>query len=118
MALTTFRTDGRAVTTPVWFVVDGAELLLWTGAGTGKLRRLRRTPCCTVAPCTTAGRITGPALEGVARELAGSEGRRVQRLLRRKYPVQKRALDAWGWVRRRGRLAPAAGSAYVAVMLH
>jgi PPOX class probable F420-dependent enzyme len=117
MAFTTFRPDGTPVTTPVWFVSDGGELLLWTGAGTAKLRRLRRVPRCTVAPCTMSGRVTGRALEGIARELPGEQGTRVQQLLRRKYPIQKRALELYGWLRRFGRPAVPGGDAYIAVTL-
>ncbi|HVA92179.1 MAG TPA: PPOX class F420-dependent oxidoreductase, partial [Chloroflexota bacterium] len=32
LSLITFRRDGRAVATPVWFVLDGTRLLVWTGA--------------------------------------------------------------------------------------
>jgi PPOX class probable F420-dependent enzyme len=103
MALTTFRRDGRAVTTPVWFVTRAGEVCVWTDAGSGKVKRLRRDPRCAVAPCTARGRLTGVAVEGRARFLSPDDGGQVQALLRAKYPIQKRALDIYTRLRRRGR---------------
>lgn len=96
LLLTTYRRDGTPVASPVWFVTDDHEIRLWTGADTGKARRLRRDPHCTIAPCTFSGRATGEALPGEARALPAADGARVQALLRAKYPVQKRALDLYG----------------------
>ncbi|MGH3422005.1 MAG: PPOX class F420-dependent oxidoreductase [Streptosporangiaceae bacterium] len=115
MALTTFRADGSSVTTPVWFVADGPELRLWTGARTAKVKRVRNDPRCILAPCTMSGRVTGPTLNGRARELPIEEGARVQQLLRAKYPIQKRALDVYAWLRRRGHPSPPGLDAYLAV---
>ena len=115
MALTTFRRDGSAVTTPVWFVTWAGELWLWTDAGSGKVKRLRRDPRCTVAPCTPRGRITGVTLAGQARFLSQDDGAHVQVLLRAKYPVQKRALDIYTRLRRRGRPAPPEASVYLGI---
>ena len=41
--LATTRADGRAHVAPVWFVVDGDDVLFNTGADTVKGRNLRRT---------------------------------------------------------------------------
>jgi uncharacterized protein len=117
MALTTFRGDGSAVTTPVWFVTHAGMLWLWTEAGSGKVRRLRRNPRCGVAPCTTFGRLTGAALEGRAQFHSGGDGARVQSLLRAKYPLQKRALGTYTRLRYRARLGSWEASAYIAISL-
>jgi PPOX class probable F420-dependent enzyme len=42
--LATARADGRPHVAPVWFVVDGEDLLFNTGAGTLKGTALRRDP--------------------------------------------------------------------------
>jgi len=48
--LTTYRKDGTEASTPVWVVSDdGRRLLVWTGAGTWKVRRIRRDPRVRVA---------------------------------------------------------------------
>jgi PPOX class probable F420-dependent enzyme len=41
--LATTRTDGRPHVAPVWFVMDGDDVLFMTGADTVKGRNLRRT---------------------------------------------------------------------------
>ncbi len=42
--LATTRKDGRPHVVPVWFVLDGDDLVFTTGAGTVKARSLRRDP--------------------------------------------------------------------------
>lgn len=42
--LATTRADGRPHVAPVWFVVDGADLVFMTGAATVKGKSLRRDP--------------------------------------------------------------------------
>ena len=100
--LTTFRRDGTPVPTPVWVVADRAELggrendlLVTTGTGTGKAKRLRHTPRVLLAPCDARGRVAAGTeeVEAVAEVLtdpAAHERTRV--LLVRKYPVGGRAL--------------------------
>jgi uncharacterized protein len=103
VSLTTFRRSGEPVPTPVWFVPqpDGT-LLVFTGATSGKVKRLRREPRCTVAPCDARGRVHGDALpaEGVVLEAEADEVR--QRLVRR-YGWQARAFLGLARLRRRGR---------------
>ena len=66
LALTTFRKDGRAVSTPVWFAHDGDRLVVVTGtrrrgrrSGSGTARRV------LVAPCDMRGRPKGEAVEAI-----------------------------------------------------
>ncbi|MGV9859988.1 PPOX class F420-dependent oxidoreductase [Gordonia sp. NPDC003425] len=40
--------DGRPLVAPVWFVVEGSELVFNTGAGTAKGRALHRDPRATL----------------------------------------------------------------------
>ncbi len=42
--LATTMADGRPHVAPVWFIVDGSDLVFLTGAGTVKGRSLRRDP--------------------------------------------------------------------------
>src|SRR5215831_12377197 len=83
VSLTTFRRDGSPVSTPVWVVSDdGRRLLVWTGAGTWKVRRLRRDARALVAACNVRGVERGPRLHAVAREIPDPG---IDELLRRKY---------------------------------
>jgi len=57
MLLTTFRKSGAGVATPVWTVpVSDGRVGMWTGAGTGKYKRLRNNPHVTIQACTARGK--------------------------------------------------------------
>jgi len=88
ISLTTFRRDGSAVSTPVWVVSDdGRRLLVWTGAGTWKVKRIR--PRVLVAASSFRGRERGPRIEGRAQIVDVD----VKTLIRRKYGWQMRLLE-------------------------
>ena len=55
----TFHKNGRGITTPVWFVQDGETLHVWTHAGSGKAKRIRRDGAVRVAPSTGFGEPLG-----------------------------------------------------------
>lgn len=93
LSLTTYRRDGSPVSTPVWFVIDGSRLLVWTSAASWKAKRLRRDPRVRVAACDFRGNVHSAAWDATARFLTESEGPRVQRLLLKKYPLARRLLS-------------------------
>lgn len=115
MLLTTYRVDGTPVASPVWFVTYHGEVRLWTDTGTGKVKRLRRDAHCTIAPCTFSGRVMGEPFSAEARILAPDDGPRIQGMLWAKYPLQKRALEVYTRLRRRGHAATPGASTYLAV---
>lgn len=92
-SLTTFRKDGRAVATPVWFATDNDRILVVTGAESGKVKRIRRNPHVTVAPCDRTGKVTGDAFDAAAHLLPDSAGKRVDILLNKKYGMAKRLIS-------------------------
>jgi|HubBroStandDraft_2_1064218.scaffolds.fasta_scaffold65588_2 hypothetical protein len=49
LVLTTFTKDGRPKPTPIWGVPDGDKLLVITGDGSWKVKRIRNTPRVTIA---------------------------------------------------------------------
>lgn len=70
--LVTFRKDGSAVPTPVWFaLLDDRRLV----TRTAKVRRIRRDPRARVFPCDPRGKPLGPGVEATARILAAEEER-------------------------------------------
>jgi uncharacterized protein len=77
--LTTCRRDGRAVATPVGYGIDGSTLYVMTDARTGKVKRLRHTPTVSLAASTLRGAVKGPAVNGVATQLAADEAARGRR---------------------------------------
>jgi uncharacterized protein len=91
ISLTTFRRDGSGASTPVWVVTDdGERLLVWTGAKSWKVRRVRHDPRVLVAPSSFRGRERGARVEATARVV---DEPAVGELLRAKYGWQKRLLD-------------------------
>lgn len=95
--LTTYRKSGEPVGTPVWIAPDGGELLVTTGAASGKVKRLRHTPRVTLAPCDARGRVVAGAepVEASAVVRDDEETRaRLDRALERKYGVKYRMLRA------------------------
>jgi PPOX class probable F420-dependent enzyme len=85
ISVTTYRRDGTAVATPMWFVQQGDRLLVQTGVASGKAKRIRRNPAVRVAACTARGQLRGQPVSGVARVLAGSEADAAGKLIARKY---------------------------------
>ena len=93
--LVTFRRDGAAVPSPVWFAVDDAgRAYVKTAADVGKVKRVRADSRVLLAPCTARGKPTGPALRGTARVLPAEEWPRAEQLLAAAYGVGRRASEA------------------------
>jgi PPOX class probable F420-dependent enzyme len=85
LRLTSFRRDGTGVATPVWFVEADGRLLVETDASSYKVRRIRRDPRITVAPCTATGRLRRAPVPAWAELLPDAEVARVEQLMARKY---------------------------------
>ena len=54
--VTTFRKNGEEVPTPVWFVVLEDKLYTFTGATSGKVKRIRANGRVKVAPSDVRGK--------------------------------------------------------------
>jgi PPOX class probable F420-dependent enzyme len=67
--LATFRRDGRAVETPVWFAVREGKLYVFSEAKAGKVKRLRNFSRIRVAPCGVRGALKGEWVEGNGRRV-------------------------------------------------
>jgi uncharacterized protein len=74
--LVTFRRDGTAVPTPVWFgLIDDRRLVTHTEERTAKVRRIVRDPRARVFPCDPRGQPLGPGVEATARILTSEVDR-------------------------------------------
>jgi PPOX class probable F420-dependent enzyme len=85
VSVVTFRRNGTPVATPIWVVRDGDALAIWTGADTGKVKRLRNNPEVTVAACDLRGRVRGEAVNGRAELMSAEDTERVRGLITKKY---------------------------------
>jgi uncharacterized protein len=117
ISLTTFKRDGRTASTPVWVVSDDARrLLVWTGADTWKVKRIRREPRVRVAPSDARGRLRGEPIDATARLLGPDAATIVEPLLRTKYGLLKRGLDAFNAIVRRIRRRPRPRAEYIEIL--
>jgi PPOX class probable F420-dependent enzyme len=89
LSLTSFKRDGAGVATPVWFVAENGRLLVETDADSYKAKRIRRNASVTVALCTASGKLLGDPVPALAEFLPEHERERVQRLIGRKYRVDR-----------------------------
>lgn len=85
LSLASFRKNGQAVRTPLWFAEENGKLYVMTRDDSWKYKRIRNNPRVLVAPCTGRGRITGPDVEARARILEAAEFPGARGALERKY---------------------------------
>jgi uncharacterized protein len=97
--LETFKRNGDAVCTPVWFAAAQPpdadpmrRLYIYTLENTGKIKRIRNNPRVRIAPCDARGNLKGNWVEARARLLSGPEADLANRTLTRKY-LLKRIFD-------------------------
>jgi uncharacterized protein len=118
VSITTFRRDGSPVATPVWVVAREGLLYVWTGAQTGKAKRIRHRPEVTLAPCTARGAVTGPAVAARAQIVPAADQAEIWPIFLAKYGLQLRAIIWSGQIRallRRGPAGP--GRVYLELTL-
>ena len=68
VSLTTYRRTGAPVSTPMWIAADGDQLLCWTPAASGKVKRLGHTPAVALRRCSRRGSVEPgtPVITGTA----------------------------------------------------
>ena len=93
MNLVTFRKSGVGVKTPVWFVLDGNRLVMYTLGTSGKVKRIRNNSRVQVGPSDVAGKPLGEMVEARARFLQSDEATRAEKLLGKKYGLLYAALN-------------------------
>src|SRR5438309_208181 len=72
--LVTFRRNGEAVPSPVWFGVDDdGRAYVRTLHNAGKVKRIRNNPQALIAPSTVRGKPTGAPIRATARVLPNEE---------------------------------------------
>ena len=94
--LATFRRDGRAVQTPVWFARRGERLYVFTEGAAGKVKRLRNGPRARVAACNALGRLRGDWIEARGRVVDDAKTvHDAYAALHAKYGWQMKMIDFW-----------------------
>ena len=85
ISLATFRKNGVAVYTPIWFAEDNDKLYFMTSSKLGKYKRIRNNPQVKIASCTIRGKITGPEFPAAVRIMRPDEFARVRQAINAKY---------------------------------
>ncbi len=95
LTLGSFRKTGVRVDTPVWFTQDGELFYACSNNQAGKVKRLKNSGRCQIAPCTMTGTPTGDWQDGEATIL--NDEKRIalaHRALRKKYGWKMWLLDS------------------------
>ena len=100
LSLETYRKNGVAVRTPVWFAnapagsADGPrKLYVYTTSDLGKAKRLRRNATSRIAACDFRGGVTGEWIDTRVQIVTGEEFARGMTLIDAKYRPWKQLLD-------------------------
>jgi PPOX class probable F420-dependent enzyme len=104
--LTTFKRNGEGVQTPMWIGRDGADLFVWTPAGSWKVKRVRNNPRVLLAPSSRFGKVRDGVspVEGTAQVVIDPVTvERLQREIRRKYGLGYRLATLAEMIAARGR---------------
>lgn len=92
--LATFRRNGKAVETPVWFAIIDGKLYVVTDGTSAKVKRIRATKKIRVASCNVWGGGTGEWFEGTGRILTDKAAvKHAHKALEEKYGWQMWLLD-------------------------
>jgi len=113
LSLTSFKRDGTGVATPVWFVIDDGRLLVKTGRESFKVKRIRTNPAVMIAPCSASGRLRGEPVPAQAEVLPPGQPDPVERLMARKYRIDRVLILPTYRALQRVRGAPAGGAEVV-----
>ena len=99
-----YRKNGSAVYTPMWFVEDGGVLYVYSLATAGKVKRIRNNPRVKIAPCDVRGKPKGAWVEALAQIVDASKAEYAHNLLNKKYGLIKKMGDFFSKMRKRERV--------------
>lgn len=101
LCLITYKRDGTAVATPVWFVQDGGRLLVQTDSTSGKIKRISANPQVSVALCSGRGRLHDIPAPARAKVVYGQEVmERIEALMKRKYRRDLLVIGPFRWAQK------------------
>jgi hypothetical protein len=92
--LVTFRRNGEAVPSPVWFGLDAqGRVYVRTMHDSGKVKRVRNDPQALLAPSTVRGRPTGAAIEATARIVPSADWPHAEATLQAAYGIGRKLYE-------------------------
>ena len=96
LVIESYKRDGTAVRTPVWFVANNRALYVRTDNDTGKVKRIRRDPHIRIALSNARGTPKGTWVDAKAEIANVPESEEAYLLLKKKYGLQYRAVRFMG----------------------
>ncbi|HEU5488378.1 MAG TPA: PPOX class F420-dependent oxidoreductase [Candidatus Nitrosotalea sp.] len=91
--LETYRNDGHAVQTPVWFVINDGVIYVTTPSTTGKVKRLNRNKNVRIVPSDLKGRPKGNWIAATAYFANESESEQAIKLRKKKYGLMAKLVN-------------------------
>lgn len=86
--LETYKKNGEAVKTPVWFVLYNGLIYIITKSNTGKVKRIKNNGSVKIIPCNFRGQIHGTWISGIARFANPEESKQAFNLRKKKYGIK------------------------------
>ena len=86
--LETYRKNGQAVQTPVWFAIEDNVIYVRTDNNSGKIKRARNNSHVRITPSNARGQPKGEWVDGKLRIASTAESERANQLLNQKYGLQ------------------------------
>ena len=105
--LESYRRNGLAVLTPMWFVESDGLIYVYSLANAAKVKRIRNNRRVRIAPCDFRGQLKGDWVAGTATILDEAASLTPQAMLTKKYGWMKRIGDLTSGWRKRARVTMA-----------
>ena len=88
--LVSYRKNGQAMPSPLWFGTADGKLYFQTSPDGFKVKRIRNNPEVRVAPCTSRGKPVGPPFIGKARVVPDSDASVAERAVQSNYGIGRK----------------------------
>jgi PPOX class probable F420-dependent enzyme len=97
--LETYRRNGQAVRTTVWFVMDAGTIYIRTDMNSGKVKRIKNNPNIRITPSGARGQLKGKWIEGKIKMAGSLELEHANQLLEQKYGIQGKIIRVFNKIR-------------------
>ncbi len=101
LAVESYRKNGEAVRTPVWFIEREGTLFVRTDSETGKVKRIMRNSHIRIALCSMRGEPKSAWIDAEAKLAGEDEAEQTYQLLKQKYGLRYRLIRFIGRVQGR-----------------
>lgn len=90
--LESYKKNGQAVQTPVWFMISDNTIFVQTAKTTGKIKRIKNNSKIRIMPCGIRGESKGEWVEGIATLADDTKIQEIIKLRVKKYGFKAKML--------------------------